>query len=117
MTIKTRDTNPTGKESDLSTTDIFSLLSHDRRRYTLHYLRTQVAAVPLGEVAEQIAIWEDAPTKDRYERVYVGLIHVHVPKLEDAGVIEYDLDEETIALSDGVNAIVPYLELAEPHDL
>ena len=117
MTIKTSDTNPAGIESDLSTTEIFSLLSHDRRRYALHYLSTQVGAVHLGEVAEQIAIWEGEPTKDRYERIYVGLVHNHVPKCTSANVVEYNSDSEMIALSNGVDAIRPYLKLAEAEDI
>ena len=117
MTTQTRNENPSSIESDLSATKIFSLLSNDRRRYALHYLSTQVGDVHLGELAEQIAIWEDEPTNDRYERIYVGLVHNHVPKLESAGVIESKPDKETVALSENVNALCPYLELAESDDI
>lgn len=44
---------------DLSATDILPLLADDRRRYVLHYLSQQVGTVSLGELAEQIALWEN----------------------------------------------------------
>ena len=117
MTTKTRNRKLTSIEPNLSPTEIFSLLSNDERRYALHYLSTQVGAISLGEVAEQIAIRDHEPTKDRYERAYVGLIHIHVPKLENAGVVEYQPNDETIALSGSFDALLPYLNLAEANDV
>ncbi|WP_224333801.1 DUF7344 domain-containing protein [Haloprofundus halobius] len=117
MTTKTSDTNPTDNDPDLSPTEIFSLLSNERRRYALHYLSSRVGAIPIGEVAEQIAIWEGDPTMDRYQRVYVGLIHNHLSRLGHAGVIAYDSDEELITTTDGIDAVRPYLELAACVDM
>ncbi|WP_224268006.1 DUF7344 domain-containing protein [Haloprofundus salinisoli] len=117
MTTKTRDTNPTDENPDLSPTEIFSLLSNKRRRYALYYLTTQLGAIHLGELAEQLAIWEGEPTTDHYHRIYVGLLHNHLSALTHADVVEYDADKELITISDGIRAVRPYLDLAECEDM
>lgn len=117
MTTQTRDTDAGRTETDLSAELILQLLSHTRRRYALHYLVQKVGAVHLGEIAEQIAIWEEEPTRDRYERIYVGLLHAHVPKLSDAGVVRYHEDDETVSLSESADRLRPYLDLAARDDL
>ncbi|RBI58570.1 hypothetical protein DMJ13_25895 [halophilic archaeon] len=101
----------------LSPTTIFELLDHDRRRYTLHYLSQKVGAVSLSELAEQIALWENQPTSDQYERILTGLHHHHLPQLADAEIIRYDIDDETVTLLEMADQLTPYLQLAMPDDL
>lgn len=113
------DTPPRSSRSsdpipDAST--IFSLLADDRRRVVLHYLSRRVGAVPLGDVAERIALREDDLSRDRYERILTGLFHVHVPKLTDAGIVRFDEYEETVELLPPADAVRPFLDLAAPPD-
>lgn len=96
---------------------VFPLLADDRRRYTMHYLASKVGTVAISDVAEQIALWEDDPSRDRFERIVTGLYHTHLPKLRDAGVIEYDLDVETVERLPAADRLTPYLELAIQDDL
>lgn len=103
--------------TDLTPTTIFSLLANDHRRYTLHYLSRKVGAISLGDLAEQIAIWDADPTYDHYERILTGLHHRHLPKLADAGVIRYDVEQETIELQDAVDNLIPHLDLTTADDL
>lgn len=103
--------------AELSPTAIFELLADDRRRYALHHLSRTVGAVPLGELAEQIALHEGDPTRDRYDRILTGLYHVHLPKLTDAGIVRYDSDRETVALRDEGDRLGPYLKLSVAEDL
>ncbi|WP_157972712.1 DUF7344 domain-containing protein [Haloprofundus halophilus] len=117
MTTKTSDTNPSDGNPNLSPSEIFSLLSNERRRYALYYLTTQVGAIHLGELAEQLAIWEGEPTMDHYHRIYVGLLHNHLSALIRADVVEYDAAEELISISDGIRPVRPYLELSESEDM
>lgn len=109
--------NPAKRASDTSTpdltaTDILPLLSHDRRRNILHYLAGRAGSVQLAELAEQLAIWEDDPTHDQYERILTSLYHIHLPKLVEADVIEYRVEEETITGLAAIDTIRPYLDLA-----
>lgn len=102
---------------DLSATDIFSLLGDDRRRNTLHFLSQHVAAISLGELAEQLAVWDDNPTYDRYERVLTSLHQSHLPQLVEKNVVRYDSEQETVTGLDAIDSIRPYLDLAFPDDV
>lgn len=117
MTTKTPAKSPhSPQSSDLSATDIFSLLAADRRRYVLHYLCQQVGTVSLGELAEQLTIWEDEPTYDHYERVLTSFHHTHLPKLAESGLVQYDVERETVHGLDAMDAVRPYLDLALADD-
>ncbi|PSQ45111.1 hypothetical protein BRD15_12510 [Halobacteriales archaeon SW_6_65_15] len=118
--MRTETTDPATSSIDtaeLSPTAIFDLLADDRRRYALHYLSRKVGAVPLGELAEQIAVHEGDPTRDRYDRILTGLYHNHLPKLSDSGVVRYDPERETVALRDEDEQLAPYLKLSVADDL
>lgn len=99
--------------ADLSPSVVFSLLAHPRRRHALAYLAKRVGGVPLGEVAEHVALAEGDPSRDRYERIVTGLYHAHLPGMIEAGIVRYDPDRETVALVVPPERIAPYLDLAE----
>ena len=118
MKTKTPDTSVSSTDTpDLTPTTVFGLLANTRRRYVLHYLSQTVGAVSFDDLAEQIALWEDDPTYDRYERILTGLYHTHLPKLADAGVVRYDVERETVELLETADALMPHLELATATDL
>ncbi|QLG29192.1 hypothetical protein HUG10_17380 [Halorarum halophilum] len=117
MKTKPDDSSSGTSTGDLNPTTIFDLLAHDHRRYTLHYLSQKVGAVSLGDLAEQIAIWEADPTYDYYERVLTGLHHTHLPKLAGAGVVCYDVERETVEALDAVDCLTPHLTLTAAADL
>lgn len=116
MKTDTTDANVQSHGSDLPPPTIFSLLADDRRRFTMEHLAQRVGAVPLGEVAERIAVLEGCPSRDRYERVITGLHHVHVPVLREAGVIRYDEERETVERLPTADSLTPYLQLAADAD-
>ena len=101
---------------DFSPTAMFELLASDHRRYALHYLSQKVGAVSVCDLAEQIAICEADPTYDRYERILTGLHHIHLPKLADANVVRYDVEQETVELRDAVDSLTPHLDLTSAYD-
>lgn len=112
--MKTETTNPstdTGRPA-LSPSAIFPLLADEQRRYTMHYLAGKVGAVAIGEVAEGIALHEGDLSRDRFERIVTGLYHVHLPRLSESGVVEYDLDAETVERLPAADRLTPYLDLA-----
>ena len=116
MKVGTNEANPGGIGPELQASTIFDLLSDQRRRYVLHYLTRRIGAVNVGEVAEQIVLWEDEPTRDRYERVCTALVHTHLPKLRDAGVVDYCPALETVGVRDDADRLAPYLRLAASDD-
>ncbi|WP_263017708.1 DUF7344 domain-containing protein [Natronobiforma cellulositropha] len=112
MKTDTSDVEISGTEAVLPANTVFELLLDQRRRYALYYLSRKVGAVPLDELAEQLALWEETPTFDRVERISTGLHHNHLPKLVDTGVARYDPIRETIELLEPARSLEPYLELA-----
>ncbi|WP_247004891.1 DUF7344 domain-containing protein [Halosolutus gelatinilyticus] len=98
----------------LSKDVIFELLKNRRRREVLKYLLETDETVTLGELAEQIAAWENdtevnALSSDQRKRVYVALYQTHLPKMDDAGIVEYDQDRGLISLSDNADLLMMYL--------
>ena len=99
----------------LSKDVIFELLKNRRRREVLTYLLEAEETVTLGELAEQIAAWENdtevsALSSDQRKRVYVALYQTHLPKMDDAGIVEYDQDRGLISLSDNADLLMMYLD-------
>lgn len=98
--------------------ELFGLLSNSRRRYAWHYLtsRETQEAVPLGEVAEQVAAWENGKeieelTSQERKRVYIALYQSHLSTMDGEGLVDYDDDEGTVGLSDSMREIDLYLEV------
>lgn len=81
---------------------LFDLLSKERRRYVLYYLRDQDDPVAIHDVAKQVSEWESegAPeaVPSNTDRIEITLKHHHLPKLESAESIEYDPDTQSIHL-------------------
>lgn len=102
-------------EQRLSKDVIFELLKNRRRREVLAYLLEADETVTLGELAEQIAAWENdtevsALSSDQRKRVYVALYQTHLPKMDDAGIVEYDQDRGLISLADNADLLMMYLD-------
>ncbi|WP_435068649.1 DUF7344 domain-containing protein [Haloplanus sp. C73] len=102
----------------LSKDTVFSLLSNQRRRYVIHYLHRTPEPASLRDLTEQVAAWENGVTVEDLEykqrkRVYTSLHQTHLPKLVEAGIVEYDRDEGTVALTDRAAALDTYLELGD----
>ncbi|QLG48574.1 DUF7344 domain-containing protein [Natrinema halophilum] len=105
----------TDEDERLSKDVIFELLKNRRRREVLAYLLDADETVTLGELAEQIAAWENdtevnALSSDQRKRVYVALYQTHLPKMDDAGIVEYDQDRGLITLSDNADLLMMYLD-------
>ncbi len=77
----------------LATDRLFGLLRERERRQSVAFLRDADGAVAVSTLAEHVAAGGD----DRaVRRTLVGLDHVHLPRLEAAGVVEYDRDAGTV---------------------
>lgn len=118
MTTKTPVGSRNGRPADeLLARDILPLLADERRRRVLHYLSQRVGTVSLGELAEQLALWDDNPTYDHYERILTGLHHRDLPMLIDGGLVHYDAEREAVNGLAAIDAVRPYLDLALDDDL
>ena len=99
----------------LSQDDVFDLLSNSRRRFVINYLLRVDRAVSIQELSRELAMWEfDATaeelTDQEEKRIYVALYQTHVPKLEEAGIVDYDTDTGLIQLDEQATELQPYVE-------
>lgn len=111
------DAGPTDAELTLDT--VHQLLSARRRRYALYCLYLYENPVRLADVADRVTEWEQDGTsvpEDRL-RMYTNLYHVHVPKLDDAGVVAYQQDEDVVELAANAARLRPHLEQTAETDL
>jgi hypothetical protein len=93
----------------------FEILQNQRRRDALSYLRANGGTATLGEMAEYIAAKENdietrAVSSSQRKRVYIGLYQCHLPKLADAGVVDFDKDRGDIALRSEAAQLDAYLD-------
>lgn len=105
-------------EGELSQDVVFDLLSSSRRRFILHHLRNRDEPVELGELATELAAWENNEqiedvTEQQRKRVYVSLYQTHIPKLEEAGLVSYDSDSGEVTLLSTVRGLGRYLAAEE----
>lgn len=92
----------------------FMLLKNQRRREVLRYLARTEAVTTLDALARHIAarengIDERALSSSQRKRVYIGLYQAHLPKLDDAGVIEFDKHRGRVELRPEAEELFKYL--------
>jgi hypothetical protein len=102
--------------AELAKDDLFHVLQNQRRRQVLNYLRTAEDRVEMGDVAEQIAAWENdkpvgAITSEERQRAYIALYQSHLPKLDGIGVVEYDQNRGTVERTPLADRFDPYLDV------
>lgn len=102
-------------DAEFSQDQIFDLLSNRRRRYVLNFLLRVDRPVSIQELSKELATWEfdvdqEDLTDQQEKRIYVALYQTHIPKLEDAGVIEYDSDAGLVELTSGAQRLQPYVD-------
>jgi len=88
--------------------DVFDVLSANRRRHALYVLYRRADSTTVRELADALT----PESGGDVERVTAELAHVHLPRLDDAGVVEYDRDAETVALADLSDRFDRYLAVA-----
>lgn len=84
--------------------DAFELLADQRRRLLLAVMRTYGEELTLPDAAEEVAVRETGLNvtnipAERVREVYLSLYHDHLPRLVDAGLLEYDQERDLVAPS------------------
>lgn len=95
---------------------IFEILSNERRRLVLKYLRQHnEEQIDFRDLVDQVAAWEndtilgDVNTDDR-KCVYTALRQTHLPKLDQFGVVEYDHQRGAIEPKETIENVYKYME-------
>lgn len=102
-------------DADLSTDEILQVLADPRRRIVLRELAEkpsrEVSVDALQEVVAREL--EGPPPRPRAAtKIAIQLRHVHLPRLEEAGLCEYDADGERVEYrsSEFAEALLEFLE-------
>lgn len=98
--------------------DVLDLLADHHRRYTLYYLvSTDAEVLDYDQVCEYLA--NDCPTEEDVQEQRVLLHHKTLPRLAEAGVVDFDSRSETIRYrgADDLAALVDLLVAAETDEL
>jgi hypothetical protein len=94
--------------------EAYALLGNRRRRNVIHALVAADGRSTVSELARQLAAWEtDQPpaavsSKER-KRAYTALRQTHLPKLASCGIVEYDVNRATVALTERGEDLRVYL--------
>jgi DNA-binding transcriptional ArsR family regulator len=120
-------TTPTGGDETGPSVDatpsrdeLFHVLRNRRRRFAIHYLEHHTEPVDVGDLATQVAAWEnevavEEVTSAQRRRVYNALQQTHIPELEDTGIVETERRE--VELSDYAEDLDIYMEVVPGEDI
>jgi hypothetical protein len=109
-------------ERELPLDIVFEIIRNERRRLVLQCLdESDDETLKLGDLSERIAAIEndtseEALSAQQRKRVYVGLYQCHLPKMADAGVIEFDKKRGTISQGPNVAQLDLYLDVDGSED-
>lgn len=114
------DENPRSldREIHLPPDEAFAVLRNDRRRAVIAFLAGETGARSVDAVTRAVAASEhDVPPEHVTERqrkgIYVSLLQIHLPKLVEVGVIEWDERAGTIEGTRSVGALAGVVGLVE----
>ena len=98
----------------LDETVVFEILSSERRRLAIEFLRDSDGRVEVNDIAEYIAeeeTGESPPPKDSRKTVYVSLHQTHLPKMDDLNIVSYDTDTKEVSLDESFRDVAVYMEV------
>jgi DNA-binding transcriptional ArsR family regulator len=119
--VRQEQTQEQEDDSAVTEEEIFTTLSNQRRRYVVHALDDESEA-DIGSLAEQVAAWEydvdvGELSHDERKRVYTSLQQNHLPKMDDAEIVEFDKDRGTVAPTRAFADVDLYLEVVHGDEL
>jgi len=117
-----RDPDDGTGEVDVSENALFEVLANRRRRYAIHMIERDGGPIELGAMAERIAAWENDQrlaevTSTERKRVYTALQQLHLPKMDEVGVVEFDKDRGTVEPTEALSEVDVYAEIVRGSDI
>ncbi|MFC4356577.1 hypothetical protein ACFO0N_01290 [Halobium salinum] len=105
----------------VETEEVFQTLSNQRRRFVVHALE-QDGSMEIGDMARRIAGWEyqkdpEAVSSAERRRVYNSLQQVHLPKMDENGLVDYDSRSGLVSATGDLADLRLYLEVVPGNDI
>ncbi|ELZ04711.1 DUF7344 domain-containing protein [Natrialba asiatica] len=107
---------PESAHGELTEDELFELLANRRRRHILQTLIYRDERIDIGALSQSIAASEDdlafdeVSSSDR-KRVYTALQQSHLPKMDNAGVLEFDRDRGTVKPTPALKNVEIYMDI------
>lgn len=107
--------------ADESHEQVFQTLSNERRRFVVQEL-VGGETVELRELSRRVAAAENAKplqevTSEERRRAYNALQQVHLPQMDETGVLEYDRHRGVVEPNAGLDDLHVYLEVVGDDDV
>lgn len=111
-----------GDSQQLSQSEIFEMLSSNRRRYVLHQLKRKQGPAELGDLAERVASREndkplEAVQSTERKNAYTALRQFHLPKMAEKGVVQFDERKGSVELTEQAADLDIYLDVVSGYDV
>ena len=109
--------------TEVSEDELFDVLANQRRRFAVHLLKREEAdKLEIGDMAEQIAAWENGIetaeiTGNERKRVYTALQQSHLPKMDDAGVVNFNKDRGVVEPTAAIQNVDLYMDVVEGKEI
>lgn len=102
----------------------FDILSNRRRRMVVRMLEetSPTESIDVDYLSRQIAAWEQGTSMDQIDytdrkSVYTSLQQLHLPAMDDAGVVDFDKRAGTITATEDTEGYTVYLEVVNDEDV
>lgn len=105
-----------GDSNELSLDVVCELLANQRRQYVFACLLDHSQAIAVTELAEDVAVRENDRllteiSKETVRTISMSLYHSHIPKLADAGAVEYNQEHDLVQVSETTDLVESVLSL------
>jgi len=102
--------------------ELFEVLSNSRRRYAVHAIKREDGVTEVGDLAEQVAAWEyetdvEGVSYDERKRVYTALQQSHLPKMDEADIVEYDKNRGVVEPTPALGDVDVYLDVVRGREI
>lgn len=90
---------------------LYKALSNRKRRRMLRYLADHPAPIPTSQLATEMSALEygsesSAVLTEQQSDTHVSLSHIHLPMLNEAGMVSWDRDNDTVAIAPALRELV-----------
>lgn len=93
--------------------DVFEVLADRKRRHLIRYLLQCDPPVSITEIADALQTRDKVGSVDERRKLRVSLHHIHLPKLDEIDIVDYDTETNRVVGWHHVKSIEPYLDIAE----
>ena len=90
---------------------LYKALANRKRRRMLRYLADHPEPIPTSQLATEMSALEygsesSAVPTEQQSDTHVSLSHVHLPMLNEAGMVSWDRDNDTVAIAPALRELV-----------